>query len=163
MSEAVLITIIGIISSTISAIISWVLTRRKYNVGVKSDELTNLKATMEIYQCTINSLKIEVDRNSKQAEEADKITKLEDYKAQEKESESTLDEAQIKLAQFKEAFADKDGLLDYIKEEFPKSYTDIIKLLFSNIYLTHLEENVTINDTQNFLVDLIPCTATAKK
>lgn len=83
MSEAVLITIIGIISSTISAIISWVLTRRKYNVGVKSDELTNLKATMEIYQSTINSLKIEVDRNSKQAEEADKKAeeaKLEVYR-----------------------------------------------------------------------------------
>ena len=52
-----------------------------------------------------------------QAEENEKITKLEDYKGQEKESESTLDEAQIKLAQFKEAFADKDGLLDTTPEK----------------------------------------------
>ena len=52
-----------------------------------------------------------------QAEESEKITKLEDYKGQEKESESTLDEAQIKLAQFKEAFADKDGLLDTTPEK----------------------------------------------
>ena len=52
-----------------------------------------------------------------QAEENEKITKLEDYKTQEKESESTLDEAQIKLAQFKEAFADKDGLLDTTPEK----------------------------------------------
>ena len=52
-----------------------------------------------------------------QAEENEKITKLEDYKKQEKESESTLDEAQIKLAQFKEAFADKDGLLDTTPEK----------------------------------------------
>ena len=52
-----------------------------------------------------------------QAEENEKITKLEDYKVQEKESESTLDEAQIKLAQFKEAFADKDGLLDTTPEK----------------------------------------------
>ena len=54
----------------------------------------------------------EAEEEFKQAEETEKITKLEDYKKQEKESESTLDEAQIKLAQFKEAFADKDGLLD---------------------------------------------------
>ena len=53
----------------------------------------------------------------RQAEESEKITKLEDYKNQEKESESTLDEAQIKLAQFKEAFADKDGLLDTTPEK----------------------------------------------
>ena len=52
-----------------------------------------------------------------QAEENEKITKLEDYKAQEKDSELTLDEAQIKLAQFKEAFADKDGLLDTTPEK----------------------------------------------
>ena len=59
----------------------------------------------------------EAEEEFKQAEETEKITKLEDYKAQEKESESTLDEAQIKLAQFKEAFADKDGLLDTTPEK----------------------------------------------
>ena len=59
----------------------------------------------------------EAEEEFKQAEEAEKITKLEDYKKQEKESESTLDEAQIKLAQFKEAFADKDGLLDTTPEK----------------------------------------------
>lgn len=59
----------------------------------------------------------EAEEEFKQAEENEKITKLEDYKNQEKESESTLDEAQIKLAQFKEAFADKDGLLDTTPEK----------------------------------------------
>ena len=59
----------------------------------------------------------EAEEEFKQAEETEKITKLEDYKKQEKESESTLDEAQIKLAQFKEAFADKDGLLDTTPEK----------------------------------------------
>lgn len=56
------------------------------------------------------------EKQFNQAEENEKITKLEDYKGQEKESKSTLDEAQIKLAQFKEAFADKDGLLDTTPE-----------------------------------------------
>ena len=59
----------------------------------------------------------EAEEEFKQAEENEKITKLEDYKNQEKESGSTLDEAQIKLAQFKEAFADKDGLLDTTPEK----------------------------------------------
>ena len=59
----------------------------------------------------------EAEEQFNQAEENEKITKLEDYKGQEKESKSTLDEAQIKLAQFKEAFADKDGLLDTTPEK----------------------------------------------
>ena len=70
MSEAVLITLIGIVSSTISATISWLLSRRKYNVSIKTDELENLRNTMVIYTETINNLKSSIHESDTQAKEA---------------------------------------------------------------------------------------------
>lgn len=95
----------------------------------KDLEVENYKVSEEVFDRTLslaaknNGTKEvfdklqEAEEGFKQAEEDEKITKLKDYKAQEKDSESTLDEAQIKLAQFKEAFADKDGLLDTTPEK----------------------------------------------
>ena len=95
----------------------------------KDLEVENYKVSEEVFDRTLslaaknNGTKEvfdklqEAEEEFKQAEENEKITKLEDYKNQEKESGSTLDEAQIKLAQFKEAFADKDGLLDTTPEK----------------------------------------------
>lgn len=95
----------------------------------KDLEVENYKVSEEVFDRTLslaaknNGTKEVFDKlqnaeeEFKQAEENEKITKLEDYKAQEEESKSTLDEAQIKLAQFKEAFADKDGLLDTTPEK----------------------------------------------
>ena len=95
----------------------------------KDLEVENYKVSEEVFDRTLslaaknNGTKEvfdklqEAEEEFKQAEEDEKITKLKDYKAQEKDSESTLDEAQIKLAQFKEAFADKDGLLDTTPEK----------------------------------------------
>lgn len=112
------------IETIITEVYKTAILKARKEILEKDLEVENYKVSEEVFDRTLslaaknNGTKEvfdklqEAEEEFKQAEEAEKITKLEDYKNQEKESESTLDEAQIKLAQFKEAFADKDGLLD---------------------------------------------------
>ena len=112
------------IETIITEVYKTAILKARKEILEKDLEVENYKVSEEVFDRTLslaaknNGTKEvfdklqEAEEEFKQAEEAEKITKLEDYKKQEKESESTLDEAQIKLAQFKEAFADKDGLLD---------------------------------------------------
>ena len=112
------------IETIITEVYKTAILKARKEILEKDLEVENYKVSEEVFDRTLslaaknNGTKEVFDKlqeaedEFKQAEENEKITKLEDYKNQEKESESTLDEAQIKLAQFKEAFADKDGLLD---------------------------------------------------
>ena len=112
------------IETIITEVYKTAILKARKEILEKDLEVENYKVSEEVFDRTLslaaknNGTKEvfdklqEAEEEFKQAEETEKITKLEDYKKQEKESESTLDEAQIKLAQFKEAFADKDGLLD---------------------------------------------------
>ena len=112
------------IETIITEVYKTAILKARKEILEKDLEVENYKVSEEVFDRTLslaaknNGTKEvfdklqEAEEEFKQAEENEKITKLEDYKNQEKESESTLDEAQIKLAQFKEAFADKDGLLD---------------------------------------------------
>ena len=112
------------IETIITEVYKTAILKARKEILEKDLEVENYKVSEEVFDRTLslaaknNGTKEvfdklqEAEEEFKQAEENEKITKLEDYKKQEKESESTLDEAQIKLAQFKEAFADKDGLLD---------------------------------------------------
>ena len=112
------------IETIITEVYKTAILKARKEILEKDLEVENYKVSEEVFDRTLslaaknNGTKEvfdklqEAEEEFKQAEEDEKITKLEDYKKQEKESESTLDEAQIKLAQFKEAFADKDGLLD---------------------------------------------------
>ena len=112
------------IETIITEVYKTAILKARKEILEKDLEVENYKVSEEVFDRTLslaaknNGTKEvfdklqEAEEEFKQAEEKEKITKLEDYKKQEKESESTLDEAQIKLAQFKEAFADKDGLLD---------------------------------------------------
>ena len=112
------------IETIITEVYKTAILKARKEILEKDLEVENYKVSEEVFDRTLslaaknNGTKEvfdklqEAEEEFKQAEEKEKITKLEDYKNQEKESESTLDEAQIKLAQFKEAFADKDGLLD---------------------------------------------------
>ena len=117
------------IETIITEVYKTAILKARKEILEKDLEVENYKVSEEVFDRTLslaaknNGTKEVFDKlqnaeeEFKQAEEAEKITKLEDYKNQEKESESTLDEAQIKLAQFKEAFADKDGLLDTTPEK----------------------------------------------
>ena len=117
------------IETIITEVYKTAILKARKEILEKDLEVENYKVSEEVFDRTLslaaknNGTKEVFDKlqnaeeEFKQAEENEKITKLEDYKAQEKESESTLDEAQIKLAQFKEAFADKDGLLDTTPEK----------------------------------------------
>ena len=112
------------IETIITEVYKTAILKARKEILEKDLEVENYKVSEEVFDRTLslaaknNGTKEvfdklqEAEEEFKQAEEDEKITKLEDYKKQEKESKSTLDEAQIKLAQFKEAFADKDGLLD---------------------------------------------------
>ena len=116
------------IETIITEVYKTAILKARKEILEKDLEVENYKVSEEVFDRTLslaaknNGTKEvfdklqEAEEEFKQAEETEKITKLEDYKNQEKESESTLDEAQIKLAQFKEAFADKDGLLDTTPE-----------------------------------------------
>lgn len=116
------------IETIITEVYKTAILKARKEILEKDLEVENYKVSEEVFDRTLslaaknNGTKEvfdklqEAEEEFKQAEEDEKITKLEDYKNQEKESESTLDEAQIKLAQFKEAFADKDGLLDTTPE-----------------------------------------------
>ena len=116
------------IETIITEVYKTAILKARKEILEKDLEVENYKVSEEVFDRTLslaaknNGTKEvfdklqEAEEEFKQAEEDEKITKLEDYKKQEKESESTLDEAQIKLAQFKEAFADKDGLLDTTPE-----------------------------------------------
>ncbi len=117
------------IETIITEVYKTAILKARKEILEKDLEVENYKVSEEVFDRTLslaaknNGTKEvfdklqEAEEEFKQAEEDEKITKLEDYKKQEKESESTLDEAQIKLAQFKEAFADKDGLLDTTPEK----------------------------------------------
>ena len=117
------------IETIITEVYKTAILKARKEILQKDLEVENYKVSEEVFDRTLslaaknNGTKEVFDKlqeaedEFKQAEENEKITKLEDYKNQEKESESTLDEAQIKLAQFKEAFADKDGLLDTTPEK----------------------------------------------
>ena len=117
------------IETIITEVYKTAILKARKEILEKDLEVENYKVSEEVFDRTLslaaknNGTKEvfdklqEAEEEFKQAEESEKITKLEDYKNQEKESESTLDEAQIKLAQFKEAFADKDGLLDTTPEK----------------------------------------------
>lgn len=117
------------IETIITEVYKTAILKARKEILEKDLEVENYKVSEEVFDRTLslaaknNGTKEVFDKlqnaeeQFNQAEEAEKITKLEDYKNQEKESESTLDEAQIKLAQFKEAFADKDGLLDTTPEK----------------------------------------------
>ena len=117
------------IETIITEVYKTAILKARKEILEKDLEVENYKVSEEVFDRTLslaaknNGTKEvfdklqEAEEEFKQAEEAEKITKLEEYKNQEKESESTLDEAQIKLAQFKEAFADKDGLLDTTPEK----------------------------------------------
>ena len=117
------------IETIITEVYKTAILKARKEILEKDLEVENYKVSEEVFDRTLslaaknNGTKEvfdklqEAEEKFKQAEETEKITKLEDYKNQEKESESTLDEAQIKLAQFKEAFADKDGLLDTTPEK----------------------------------------------
>ena len=117
------------IETIITEVYKTAILKARKEILEKDLEVENYKVSEEVFDRTLslaaknNGTKEvfdklqEAEEAFKQAEENEKITKLEDYKNQEKESESTLDEAQIKLAQFKEAFADKDGLLDTTPEK----------------------------------------------
>ena len=117
------------IETIITEVYKTAILKARKEILEKDLEVENYKVSEEVFDRTLslaaknNGTKEvfdklqEAEEEFKQAEEAEKITKLEDYKNQEKESESTLAEAQIKLAQFKEAFADKDGLLDTTPEK----------------------------------------------
>ena len=117
------------IETIITEVYKTAILKARKEILEKDLEVENYKVSEEVFDRTLslaaknNGTKEVFDKlqeaedEFKQAEENEKITKLEDYKKQEKESESTLDEAQIKLAQFKEAFADKDGLLDTTPEK----------------------------------------------
>ena len=117
------------IETIITEVYKTAILKARKEILEKDLEVENYKVSEEVFDRTLslaaknNGTKEvfdklqEAEEEFKQAEEVEKITKLEDYKNQEKESESTLDEAQIKLAQFKEAFADKDGLLDTTPEK----------------------------------------------
>lgn len=112
------------IETIITEVYKTAILKARKEILEKDLEVENYKVSEEVFDRTLslaaknNGTKEvfdklqEAEEEFKQAEENEKITKLEDYKNQEKESGSALDEAQIKLAQFKEAFADKDGLLD---------------------------------------------------
>ena len=116
------------IETIITEVYKTAILKARKEILEKDLEVENYKVSEEVFDRTLslaaknNGTKEVFDKlqnaeeEFKQAEENEKITKLEDYKAQEEESKSTLDEAQIKLAQFKEAFADKDGLLDTTPE-----------------------------------------------
>lgn len=117
------------IETIITEVYKTAILKARKEILEKDLEVENYKVSEEVFDRTLslaaknNGTKEvfdklqEAEEEFKQAEENEKITKLEDYKNQEKESESTLDEAQIKLAQFKAAFADKDGLLDTTPEK----------------------------------------------
>ena len=117
------------IETIITEVYKTAILKARKEILEKDLEVENYKVSEEVFDRTLslaaknNGTKEvfdklqEAEEEFKQAEEDEKITKLEDYKNQEKESKSTLDEAQIKLAQFKEAFADKDGLLDTTPEK----------------------------------------------
>ena len=117
------------IETIITEVYKTAILKARKEILEKDLEVENYKVSEEVFDRTLslaaknNGTKEvfdklqEAEEEFKQAEENEKITKLEDYKNQEKESESTLGEAQIKLAQFKEAFADKDGLLDTTPEK----------------------------------------------
>ena len=117
------------IETIITEVYKTAILKARKEILEKDLEVESYKVSEEVFDRTLslaaknNGTKEVFDKlqnaeeEFKQAEENEKITKLEDYKAQEKDSESTLDEAQIKLAQFKEAFADKDGLLDTTPEK----------------------------------------------
>ena len=117
------------IETIITEVYKTAILKARKEILEKDLEVENYKVSEEVFDRTLslaaknNGTKEVFDKlqnaeeEFKKAEENEKITKLEDYKAQEKESESTLDEAHIKLEQFKEAFADKSGLLDTTPEK----------------------------------------------
>nr|DAU83993.1 MAG TPA: hypothetical protein [Crassvirales sp.] len=59
MSDSVLIALIGVVSTVTSSFVGWLLAKRKYKVSVDSNEIDNLRKSLEFYE------KIVTDNNKK--------------------------------------------------------------------------------------------------
>lgn len=50
MDTEISVALVGILSSVISSVVSWFLAKRKYNAEVDSDEIQNLKDSLDFYK-----------------------------------------------------------------------------------------------------------------
>ena len=69
MSDSVIMALIGIISSIVSAFTSWVFAKRKYRVQVDSSEIDNLKKSLEFYEKIVSDNNKKLDFYIKLAED----------------------------------------------------------------------------------------------
>lgn len=80
MSTEILITLIGIASTIISAWTSWFFTRKKYNSEVDSNLIENMKSSLEFYQKLSNDNKDRLEEMIKRNDELEK--EVEDLRKQ---------------------------------------------------------------------------------
>lgn len=61
METEIIIALIGILSTTISSVVTYMLTKRKYNAEVDSNVIQNLKDSLDFYKkiCDDNSQRID--------------------------------------------------------------------------------------------------------
>lgn len=64
--------LITLISSSLSSILTWFLTKRKYNTEVDSSQIENLNRSLLAYQTIIDDLKVQVGSYIKQTTENSK-------------------------------------------------------------------------------------------
>jgi FtsZ-binding cell division protein ZapB len=54
MASEVVITLVGLFCTTVSSIVTFILTRRKYNTEVDSQQIKNMDESFEIYKKVMN-------------------------------------------------------------------------------------------------------------
>lgn len=61
MESGIIIALIGILSTTISSVVTYILTKRKYNAEVDSSVIQNLEKSVDLYKkiCDDNSRRID--------------------------------------------------------------------------------------------------------
>ena len=69
MDNIIITGIVGMVTAFMSSFTTWLLARRKYNVSVDSEEIANLKESLDFYKKIVSDYNIKLDFYIKLAED----------------------------------------------------------------------------------------------
>lgn len=69
MGTEIIVTLVGLFCTTVSSIVTFILTRKKYNSEVEAQHIENIKEALETYKYTMNAT---VEAQNKKIEDLQK-------------------------------------------------------------------------------------------
>lgn len=76
MASEIIITLVGLFCTTVSSIVTFILTRRKYNTEVDSQQIENMEKSFDIYKKMMEeSMKVQNQRIDALQRENDQLRK----------------------------------------------------------------------------------------